>query len=902
MSTERERLALQLFEQALEVPEEQRAKWLSETCTDNEALVDEVRSLLAAHREADDFLESDVTRITPSFDLEHLPAVDLVPGKQLGDFVVERQIGAGGMGVVYRARQISLNRPVALKVLPPYLRYSESARTRFYREIEAAARLQHRHLVAVYTTGEEVGAAYYAMELIEGPALNDLIAELRITPLPELKSCQWQQSANTSAGDSTLEVAGDKTPLPTNPEPATDLSLLQSKGGYFRTVAQLMADVAEGLDYAHAQAVVHRDVKPSNLLFSPEGEIHLSDFGLARVGEHPGLTRTGEVLGTPFYMAPEQVSSELGEVDGRTDVYALGATLYELLTLRPPLVGQSRDQVTSQIMVEQPLPPRARNRQVPIDLNTICLKALEKQPSRRYQSAGQMADDLRNFAEGRPINTRPAGLASRGFRWLERYRATAAVALGMLALLAAASFFAYRSYQSEARWTDAKFDRVFETAQFAALEGDLERAAAAIDEAEQLGASTAQLNLLRGQLELNAGRYQQACDKLERAVAAMPDSVAAHALLATAYDSNEQNDQVAKVLKRLKQLKPVKLQDYLLLGQARLYRNEQEGIALLDEAVKLDKTNVVSRLVRGNALIHLAKVSGNPTHAEAALGDLRIATELLDANAFLLSRTLEARLIAASTDKLHGDADRYQENLNEAALLADKLSEFPENYRTHRWRAFYFDFVGNDAEALQSWRAMKNTRIAYYVIALFRLGKFDEALQLCDERLQRYPGARFTEYFRALLLSTQTDDCNKVLAAFVRDGKETLDRLNAHRFHFVIYCLAGQLEKANRYSRQLRDTAREFGTHGWQAQLLNYTCGDLDDQTLLEQAAQSRLALIEAHFLVGMSQLAQGNRTAASEHFKASAEFNAVTMLEGPLSRAFLAQLERDPRWPPWIE
>lgn len=290
------------------------------------------------------------------------------------------------------------------------------------------------------------------------------------------------------------------------------------------------------------------------------------------------------------------------------------------------------------------------------------------------------------------------------------------------------------------------------------------------------------------------------------------------------------------MLKRLKQLQSVRLQDYLLIGQARLYRNEQEGLALLDEAVKLDKTNVVSRLVRGNALIHLVKVFGNPTHAEAALGDLRIAIELLDANAFLLSRTIEARLIAASTDK---------------------LTQFPNNYRTHRWRAFYFDYLGDDTQALQSWRAMKNTRIAYFVIALFRLGKFDEALQLCDERLQRYPGARFTEYFRALLLSTQTDDPGEALAAFVRENKETLDRFNAHRFHYVLYCLAGQLQQAQRYSRQVRDSAQEFAAHGWHAQLLNYTSGDLDEQTLLKQAAQSCLALIEAHFLLGMRQLAQ---------------------------------------------
>lgn len=903
MSIEQARKALRLFEEALALPAEQRSIWIDETCGEDHALAREVKSLLLAHGEATGFLDSGVKHLTPHVGLDHVADSESVSGRRLGDFIIERQIGAGGMGVVFRAHQVSLNRAVALKVLPPFLRYSKSARTRFSREIEAAARLQHRNIVAVYTTGEEAGTVYYSMELIEGFSMSELISTLRIDPLPEVSSFQLDKATRAKSDATTLPKMDAATPQSDNCPKLVDCSPLKSHEGYFRVIARLLADAAAGLDYAHGQHVIHRDVKPSNLLFSLDGEIHISDFGLAHIGEQPGITRTGEILGTPYYMAPEQIVPNLGEVDGRTDVYALGATLYELLTLRPPFLGDSRDQVISQIDVAQPASPRSVNREVPNDLDTICLKALEKQKSKRYQSAGAMAADLRSFADGRRIDTRPTSSLVRCLRWVRRYSSSAFLGVGILGLIAAVLFFAYRAHLSEARWNDAEFDRAYEAAQFSAMEGDLEHATAAIDEAEQLGASEAQLNLLRGQLALQSGLFQQACDLLKLATEQLPTSVSAHALLSKALDANEQHDETAEILSRLEKLEPVTLQDYLLLGQARLYNDYDMGIALLNEAVEQHKTNVVARLVRGSALIYRAKVSGEAAHAEAALNDLSTASQLLDGNAYLLGRTLEARLTAATTYHLSGDLSRYQHNLDQAAKVADALSEYSQNYRSHRWRAFYFDYIGDDDQALISWRAMKNTRIAYLVIALFRLGEFNEAIQLCDERIERFATARFTEFFRALILSAQVDNSGEILGAFKPLDKETLDPLNAHRFNYTILCLAGQLRDAQDYCRRLRESDHRFEAHdAWRVHLLNYTCGELDEKSLLELSADSRLALIEAHFYIGISQLAIGNRTTARQHFHASAKLKSLTMLEGPMSRAFIAQLDREPHWPPWID
>ncbi len=197
----------------------------------------------------------------------------------------------------------------------------------------------------------------------------------------------------------------DSTAAPAE-ESTSSLSSLSSSGDYFDTVARMIADVADALEHAHQQGVIHRDIKPSNLLLSVSGRLSVNDFGLARMLEKPGMTVTGEFLGTPAYMSPEQITAGRIPVDHRTDIYSLGATLYELLTLRCPFAGTGRDQVLAQIVQKEPKPPRQVNRRVPVDLETICLKALEKDPDRRYQSARQLAEDLRRHVQRFAIHAR----------------------------------------------------------------------------------------------------------------------------------------------------------------------------------------------------------------------------------------------------------------------------------------------------------------------------------------------------------------------------------------------------------------------------------------------------------------------------------------------------------------
>src|SRR3990172_4977619 len=344
--------------------------------------------------------------------------------RRLGDFEIIRELGRGGMGIVYEARQVSLNRKIALKVLSGSLGVSPKAVVRFRREAEAAAKLHHTNIVPIYATGDEDGTHYYAMELVDGPSLNLVIHSLRSEPRSEprggMKSAEGGARATVQlTGEDTVtalpawvaETMAAGAPLTTSGSSVVgdSSSTLRSGAGYFDTAARMIADVADALDYAHNQGVIHRDMKPSNLLLSRDGRLSINDFGLARMLEQPGMTMTGEFVGSPLYMSPEQITAGRAPLDHRTDIYSLGATLYELLTLQPPFPGERRDQIIGQIIHKEPRPPRAVNKKVPVDLETICLKAMEKDPDRRYQTAGKLAEDLRRFVSRFAISAKRPG-------------------------------------------------------------------------------------------------------------------------------------------------------------------------------------------------------------------------------------------------------------------------------------------------------------------------------------------------------------------------------------------------------------------------------------------------------------------------------------------------------------
>jgi serine/threonine protein kinase/WD40 repeat protein len=410
-----------------------------------------------------------------------------------GDYRIIREVGRGGMAIVYEAEQESLGRHVALKVLLRQSRLDPRQTARFQREARAAARLHHTNIVPVYGVGGHEGIHYYVMQFIPGQALDEVLREVRrlrrhgpAGPPPgddrrhrsgdgsfaasatdvarELISGGFAPSdaghngsaeARSGAGPSAGDMArfepialpaqrrpsdgpapsGDQSSLSFSTQGRSDSSSLSASGParhYWRGVARIGEQVADALQYAHAQGVLHRDIKPANLLLDLNGTAWVADFGLAKAADQADLTHPGEVVGTWRYMAPERFH---GISDARSDVYSLGLTLYELLTLHPAFSGASREELIRQVGQGVPSRPRSLNPEVPRDLETIVLKAIEHDPAARYQAAGELAEDLRRFLEDRPIRARRCGPVERAWRWARRNPAVASLSTSVVMLL-----------------------------------------------------------------------------------------------------------------------------------------------------------------------------------------------------------------------------------------------------------------------------------------------------------------------------------------------------------------------------------------------------------------------------------------------------------------------------------
>jgi len=351
---------------------------------------------------------------------EHLPRVE--------GYEINRVLGRGGMAVVYEAVQAKLDRPVALKLLPAVAgSASPQLVARFKREATAAARLHHTHIVPIYDFGESRDGYYYAMELIRGHTLRDLIKRLAAANAPEISAPAIaallhgsQPSADSASSEPSAGFSAIGSSGPTGSS---------SRGRvYYRQVARWIADVADGLHYAHINGVIHRDVKPSNLILSIDGRLMIADFGLAKVDDDHSVTMSGSLLGTYRYMSPEQVSgAKRLRIDQRTDVYSLGATLYEMLTFQPAYRADNREELLGEIVFNEPTPPRKIIPAVPVELQTICQKAMEKSPEKRYADARDMAEDLRRYINDLPIVAKAPTIIGRARKFVGRRPALSAL-------------------------------------------------------------------------------------------------------------------------------------------------------------------------------------------------------------------------------------------------------------------------------------------------------------------------------------------------------------------------------------------------------------------------------------------------------------------------------------------
>jgi len=406
--------------------------------------------------------------------------------EQLGDYRIIREVGRGGMGVVYEAEQLSLARQVALKVLPKQVLLDEKYKQRFVREAKAAARLHHTNIVPVFGVGEQDGIQYFVMQFIHGHGLDEILVELKRlreeslagqTPSPTRQPSDESESENAAIAQSVVHslMSGrfERTVLVSeeegSPHISPDLqvehdtanvrlsdthivpnsfvlhghtdsgSRAQSRNVYWQSVARIGQQAAEALEYAHEQGIIHRDVKPGNLLLDTGGNVWVADFGLAKTTDQADLTQTGDILGTIRYMAPEQFE---GVADHRSDVYSLGLTLYEMLALKPAYDERDRRKLVVQVTKETPLRLRSIDPTIPRDLETIVHKAIERDPTHRYQSADELAADLERFQNNEPIRARWISPMARFARWCRRNPTVAGLTTTIGVLLLVASLLA----------------------------------------------------------------------------------------------------------------------------------------------------------------------------------------------------------------------------------------------------------------------------------------------------------------------------------------------------------------------------------------------------------------------------------------------------------------------------
>ncbi|MGP0068379.1 MAG: protein kinase domain-containing protein, partial [Isosphaeraceae bacterium] len=324
---------------------------------------------------------------------------------RLGEYQLIRELGRGGMGIVYEAVQESLGRHVALKIIPRHGVLDAKRRLRFQREAQAVAKLHHTNIVPIFSVGEHEGVPYYAMQYIRGHGLDQLLE-------------QWRQGASQRDPD------------------------------HWRFVARVGIQAAEALQYAHEQGILHRDIKPANLLIDEHQVAWITDFGLAKLVGGDDLTNSGDIIGTLRYLAPEALR---GQTDHRSDIYSLGLTLYELLTLQPPFGDLSPSELLRCVTEEQPARPRTLDGSIPLDLETIILKATAREPGDRYATATALAEDLRSFLDDRPIQARRAGPIERFARWARRNKMVAAMTCVAAATLLVATIVGWSLYAARSR-------------------------------------------------------------------------------------------------------------------------------------------------------------------------------------------------------------------------------------------------------------------------------------------------------------------------------------------------------------------------------------------------------------------------------------------------------------------
>jgi tetratricopeptide (TPR) repeat protein len=766
------------------------------------------------------------------------------PGRKFADYEILEEIGRGGMGVVYRARQISLNRIVAVKMLLPGLSSPEYLR-RFRTEASTAAGLQHPNIVAIHEVGVWEGRQYLVMDYVEGQSLAQRILDMQ------------RGSRN------------------------------------FRQIARWVALMAEALQYAHDRGVLHRDLKPSNVLIDEEDRPQITDFGLAkRLGDESELTLSGRAIGSPSFMPPEQAGSH-DKVSRRSDVYGLGGTLYYALTGCAPFKGETPAKVMHEVLTSDPVPPRSLDSAIPRDLETICLKCLEKEPARRYTTARMVAEELGRFLDNNPILERPVSVPEKIWRWCRRKPLVAGLAMVLVVSLALGGWLGWQSRQSSQQLEQERMQAAIDRALQAAWSGDRAAAEKAIKEAERHGAPNEWVPMLRGQIALYSPKTDEAVKQFELAVAMAPKSVAAKAMQATAYLYNGQFDRWADILESLGTLSPKTPEDYLFLGATLVggYPDTSRAVSLLRQAAQKHPSGITFIQLAMAEGFHAADAGSWPI-AEKAIKDCDAATIAFGEDHFV---NFCVRLNTCNF-AMRLCPEKETAGLRARAAEAARALEATMNPIGQMQRAFYFQITGNVAAELQAWqRTIQKDAggmyVSFYAAAMLNQNRSSEALEVLNRQELASDGLEAISKAFLLLDGKHPEEAEKqysLAAASVR-----LKVLAE-----TIFLLAGDSRRVTTEATKLLD---RIPPQHPDYQALQFYAGRISAEELAAGAGSSRYLACGDYFLAAMFYLARGEREAARKYFRRSVETGTHWLVQYQWSRAFLARLERDPHWPPWI-
>lgn len=824
-------------------------------------------------------------------------------GKTLGDFEIRRELGRGGMGVVFEAVQTSLNRRVALKVLGASLALTPQAIGRFRREAEAAAKLHHTNIVPVFAIGVDGHTHFYAMELIDGQSLDAVIRQMRGSPDADTRTELPAGLAATGA-----YVSAEQTAAPTGSGSGS-----RSSAGRFDRAATMIADVADALHHAHQQGVVHRDIKPSNMMLSADGRLSVTDFGLARILDQPGVTVTGEFVGTPAYMSPEQITAGRVPVDHRTDIYSLGAAFYELLTLRPPFTAKGRDQLLAMVIQKDPPSPRSVDPKTPRDLETICLKCLEKDPDRRYQSAKELADDLRRFVNRFAILAKRTGPVARAKKWMKRNPLLSAAGLMVLVAVVAAGVFAWQAHDAEQRRLAIERKRdeeaaaesqraAIERGMVAALSADLASAEKAVEEAELLGASPGEVRMLRGFIAFHAGQTTEAIHHFEQAVRLMPNRVAPRALLGVAYAQGGDVDNW-RVLAEVEAMAPVTSEDKLFKGQAMALDHPAEGLRLIDESLR-DHNSTLGHVLRADACLILAQFTGAVTDCDEAVVSTETAKKIMQGNPVRLGVSCRARILAATANERAGNTAKATEHLTAAHREAEEFTRFglnPDAVVSSFETAVTFDGLEGKLDRTAELRAARIGRsdrfmTAYEAYNWLCLGNDRAAEDVANE----FPDERLNGHVLLFAALGRPDGRAKAMKALERfsganspwfnriETAPLLFALDRPRLASTVRDLSSEGDRDRHFMHNLEERKRRLS-------LLEGTLSETELLGVPSSAPNEDRMFRQYH--IAWKRLGTGDREGARKAFEEVYSFKMADYHAWRNSRAILIRM-KDPNWP----